>query len=75
MCFFQPVHPGHMEAILKYEGAPAQDPSSAARTCTPQAPCEVLNCPYRSANALTLKVLNIQKKTWGPISNVLVTSF
>ena len=33
-------------AIVRYEGAPKQEPSTSAHVCNAQTPCDVFNCPF-----------------------------
>ena len=44
---FQRIPPGHVEAVLRYDDGPSQDPTSERIPCTPDVPCDILNCPYR----------------------------
>ncbi|KAK3595591.1 hypothetical protein CHS0354_009547 [Potamilus streckersoni] len=34
------------EAILRYKGAPANEPNTSRRSCTQNDPCIVVNCPF-----------------------------
>ncbi|XP_048742279.2 uncharacterized protein LOC125655810 [Ostrea edulis] len=34
------------EAILRYDGAPKEDPTTAQKNCTAEKNCTVLNCPF-----------------------------
>ena len=43
---FQPVIPGHTEAILRYEHSSVGDPSSSKTNCTVNNRCSTLNAPY-----------------------------
>ena len=39
-------NPHRAEAILRYDGAPSEDPMTTRRTCTATEPCLVINCPF-----------------------------
>ena len=46
--YFQAINPGHVEAILHYEGAAlGSDPESKRTICTAKHKCTVLNCPFK----------------------------
>ncbi|XP_077977301.1 uncharacterized protein LOC144432878 [Glandiceps talaboti] len=40
------IIPGHVEAILHYDGAAMINPTTSSDTCTVLDHCEVLNCPF-----------------------------
>ncbi|ELU06335.1 hypothetical protein CAPTEDRAFT_204209 [Capitella teleta] len=43
----QKIHPGHTEAILRYDGATEDYPSSTRVGCTKISKCSILNCPFQ----------------------------